>query len=72
MSRMGYLCIAGDTFDQIALQVYGKESYAYELMNANPQYASTLVFCGGEVLMLPERASVEHTKQQSSAPWRKE
>lgn len=72
MSRRGYQCIAGDTFDQIARLVYGSEAYACELLNANPVYAATLVFAGGEVLVLPDVDTNGRTKQQSSAPWRKE
>ncbi len=68
--KKGYLCIAGDTFDQIALHVYGDENYAYMLMNANPQHVNKAVFHGGEILLVPELETKQ--SQQFVAPWRKE
>ena len=48
-----YVCSANESFDDIALQIYGDENYAADLMNANPQYCGMPVFNGGEVLRLP-------------------
>lgn len=48
-----YKCSAGETFDKIALEIYGYEKYASELMCANPEYGFLRVFTGGEILKLP-------------------
>ena len=48
-----YQCTAGETFDSVALEVYGDEVYAWELMSANPEYSTTPIFTGGELLELP-------------------
>lgn len=53
LSGYGYICSAGETFDGIALNVYGRERYAAELLNANPALCGKMVFEGGEVLRLP-------------------
>ena len=49
-----YVCSAGETFDKVALEVYGDEKYAAELLNANPALSLTPIFTGGEKLELPE------------------
>ena len=48
-----YQCTAGETFDSVALEVYGDEAYAYELMSANPEDTTIPIFEGGELLDLP-------------------
>ena len=53
-----YLCSAGETFDSVALAVYGDEKYAAELMAANGEYLQRMVFSGGERLALPETGTV--------------
>lgn len=53
MSGQTYKCSAGETFDSVALEVYGDERYACELMNANPARCRKPRFTGGEVLALP-------------------
>lgn len=69
--KKGYLCVAGDTFDQIALHLYGDENYSYMLMNANPQHVRQSVFQGGEILLVPELETGK-AQQYNVAPWRKE
>lgn len=70
----GYLypCSAGETFDSIALAIYGHEKYAAELMNANPGYVLLTVFAGGETLSLPvvETDDGEDEPTPSTAPWK--
>ena len=46
---MTYLCSAKETFDEIALNIYGDEQYASVLLEANPQLRD-----GGEVRRAPE------------------
>lgn len=74
LSGQGYICSAGETFDIIALSVYGDEKYAAELLCANPEYSCTPVFTGGETLYLPvvEIASDGNNNQSMSiiAPWK--
>lgn len=72
LSGYGYLCSAGETFDLIALEVYGDEKYAAEIMNANPELVNRIVFRGGETVLLPvietDRVSVLETLMQAPAP----
>jgi phage tail protein X len=49
-----YTTVQGDTWDNIALAVYGDESYAYYLMQQNYDELDTLVFSDGTVLNTPE------------------
>ena len=37
MSRDGYRCSAGESFDKVAMDLYGDEIYAAELLCANPE-----------------------------------
>ena len=67
---------AGSTFDSVALEIYGDEKYACELMNANPEQCSKLVFTGGErlrvpIVFVPQRAESGIVYQTAEAPWRK-
>lgn len=76
MELSGYLyhCSAGETFDGIALAVYGDEKYAAELMTANPGHVMTLVFVGGEMLALPVVEKPEDNTgtadASGTAPWK--
>lgn len=49
-----YTTIQGETWDQIALKVYGAERHADYLMKSNYPYLDTLVFSAGTVLNVPE------------------
>lgn len=53
LSNTLYRCAAGETFDSVALEVYGNEKYSCELLNANPDLCLLPVFSGGELLDLP-------------------
>lgn len=69
-----YLCSAGETFDSVALVVYGDEIYASELLNANPALCEKLVFDGGERLSLPmielPDADSPEAYAPANAPWK--
>ena len=73
-SGFGYQCSAGDTFDMIALRLYGDEKYACELLDANPTLCGQMVFTGGEILQLPvvnipdETQGIQYTP--ANAPWK--
>lgn len=68
-----YICSAGETFDSIALEIYGDEIYAAELYCANPQLSETLVFAGGEELKLPVVEIPDEDSTEAAAyipPWK--
>lgn len=74
LSGKGYRCSAGETFDSVALTVYGNENYACELLNANPALCTIPIFSGGEILLLPvveipeDEGDVEQMPDR--APWK--
>lgn len=68
-----YYCVAGETFDSVALTVYGNERYAAELLNANPGLCSIMIFTGGELLELPVVPIVAQEEDEfmpATAPWK--
>lgn len=69
-----YSCRAGESFDLVALNVYGDEKYAPELICANPKCAHLMYFAGGEKLNLPVvevREDNSETEYASAvAPWK--
>lgn len=72
LSDYRYACAAGDTFDSVALKVYGDEKYAAELLSVNAELCGKLLFTGGEKLYLPVIETVaagEETLPQT-APWK--
>ena len=79
LSGETHVCSAGETFDSIALVEYEDEKYAADLLNANPSYCRTLVFTGGEVLLLPVVEAPEDEEDEdvdeddyvpAVAPWK--
>lgn len=68
LSGFTYTCTAGETFDSVALQHYGDEKYACELLNANPALCRVVVFAGGEQLLLPVVETVEDESGNEYAP----
>lgn len=74
LSGYRYLCSAGETFDIVALEVYGDEKYSCELLAANPLLAAVPIFKGGETLALPvvevPGDEDENGLAGSSAPWK--
>ena len=67
-SGLEYHCAANDSFDSVALEVYGSILYTPDLMIANPKYCGMTVFNGGEVLRLPNLKSP--SKSESTPPWK--
>lgn len=65
-----YNCAQGDTWDGIALSVYGAEDYARMIMDNNPDIVLTgrARMLGGELLIVPELAE----EDENAAPWRSE
>lgn len=74
LSGQGYKCSAGETFDSVALDVYGDEKYACELLNANPALCTKPMFTGGEVLDLPvveiPADDADEAYAPATAPWK--
>lgn len=66
---MEWTCVTsqGDTWDILALDIYGSEKLAYVLINANPDWLECLFFPAGVTLTIPD------TPQTASAlpvpPW---
>ena len=74
LSGMLYQCVAGETFDSVALEIYGNEKYACELLTANPELSLVTMFSGGELLNIPvvETISDEDEEEETvpvTAPW---
>lgn len=73
-SGLIYHCSANESFDSVALDVYGDEKYAPDLMNANPGLCGQVVFNGGESLLLPvlevPEANDEAALANTIAPWK--
>lgn len=66
-----YTTISGQTWDQIAYEVYGNEHYCDKLMNANRDKLNYFVFPDGIVLELPSIESIAQTSVSSDYPtWR--
>lgn len=69
-----YRARAGESFDLLALAIYGDEKYAAELMSFNPDHCGLTVFSGGETLKLPvldiPANNDEAALANTIAPWR--
>lgn len=74
LSGYEYHCSANESFDSVALNVYGDEKYAPDLMNANPDLCGLCVFDGGEVIQLPAldipNKNDETRLANTIAPWK--
>ncbi len=51
-----YTTIQGETWDQIALKLYGREIELHHLIQANPEHREILFFAAGVVLRVPQVA----------------
>ena len=73
LSGYQYFCVAGETFDSVALVVYGNEKYASEILSVNPVLCTKPIFTGGELLNLPVIAIPENEDENfmpATAPWK--
>lgn len=77
MERSGYvyICSGGETFDSVALAMWGHEKYAAELISMNPEYGNRMMFLGDEILYLPwidvqEDETGQMATEPEKAPWR--
>ena len=60
---------AGDTFDDLALQVYDNEKMAHHIIEYNPDYADVIVFEDSVLLTIPIFDDAQ--KPETLAPWRR-
>ena len=58
----------GDTFDALALEMYGEETLAHYIIEFNPDYADVLIFDANVALRLPIVEDVE--TPDTLPPWR--
>ncbi|MCD8204488.1 MAG: hypothetical protein LUC16_01495 [Coprobacillus sp.] len=65
--KTSYTTYQGQTWDQIAFDVYGDEIYADYVMENNYDYLDVLVFSGGEVLYVPP---LPESLEGTMPPWR--
>ena len=72
-SGYAYKAAAGETFDMIALEVWGDASKAAELLEMNPELDGKQRFDGGEMVRLPVIEMDEDgrpVEEMAEAPWR--
>lgn len=67
MSKV-YKTIQGDTWDGIAVKVYGDEKYLNNLLEKNQKYKDIIIFSSGVSLELPE---IEAEATAILPPWKK-
>lgn len=63
-----YTTRLGDTFDELALQVYNNEKMASEIIAVNPDYADVIIFEEEVALRIP--VFDETYAPETLAPWR--
>lgn len=64
-----YTTRRGDTFDELALQVYNNEKMASYIIAENPDYADVLIFEEEIELTIPIFSDTE--TPETLAPWRR-
>ena len=64
-----HVTIEGDTFDALALEMYGEETLAHYIIEFNPDYADVLIFDANVALRLPIVEDVE--TPDTLPPWRR-
>lgn len=64
-----YTARAGDTWDSIAYSAYLQEQMASVVIQANPRLGSTVVFEGGEQIVVPIVSEV--ATADTLPPWRR-
>ncbi len=70
-----YRCSAGESFDSVALVMFGSEQYAPEILTLNPEESHKAIFSGGEILRLPvidlpEEDGTDTIVVPDKAPWK--
>ena len=73
MSDEVWIASSGETFDVIALNVYGDEVYAADIMCANPTLCKKMFMDGGETVHLPVVYIPDDDDEgfgEANAPWK--
>ncbi len=65
-----YTTREGDTFDALALEMYGEETLAHHIIEFNPDYADVLIFDANAALRLPIIEGVD--MPDTLPPWRRD
>ena len=65
-----YITREGDTFDALALEMYGEETLAHYIIEFNPDHADVLIFDANVALRLPIVEDVE--LPDTLPPWRRD
>ena len=68
MTKRVYKTIQGDTWDGIAVKVYGDEKYMNELLEANQAYREIIIFPATVSLSLP---NIQTQTATILPPWKK-
>ena len=68
MTKRVYKTIQGDTWDGIAVKVYGDEKYMNELLEANQAYREIIIFPANVSLSLPD---IQTQTTTLLPPWKK-
>lgn len=68
MTKRVYKTIQGDTWDGIAVKVYGDEKYMNELLEANQAYREIIIFPANVSLSLP---NIQTQTVTILPPWKK-
>ena len=66
---INYQTRVGDTFDELALQVYDNEKMAHHIIEHNPDYADVIIFEESVALKIPIFDETE--TPETLAPWRR-
>ena len=66
---INYRTRAGDTFDELALQVYDNEKMAHHIIEHNPDHADVIIFEESVELIIPIFEETE--TPETLAPWRR-
>ena len=66
---INYTTRAGDSFDQLALQLYNDEKMAHLIIEANPDYADVVIFEECVPIVLP--IFDDTVLPETLAPWRR-
>lgn len=62
-----YITVSGDTFDLISYKQLGDCRYVEEVINANREYLTTVIFKAGHEIEIPE---VKKSVSKKLPPWR--
>ena len=65
-----YRTVQGDSWDSIALKLYGNENLSYLLIDANTEHRFTVLFSAGIILKVPD-APVMPISVNNLPPWRR-